>query len=543
MVRNITIVLMLFFCVSTSFAQNTDDIDETADRIERFVDRLLDQIEDNFDRYGEGDLYTNDDFDSESEDSVKSSSEAITFNGDTEIAENDTIQGDLVVKNGRLTIFGTVSGDVLVVNGEIELRSTSRILGNVRAMNGSVIKKEGAFVEGYIEQSTNGTPKKYRRKTTRRAVYSYTFKPYFWNTENIVDDNFIFRYNRVEGFFFGFGSEKKYYWDGSRIISGFGSFGYGISSHKWRLQLGLDRQFANNNDVLYEVGTEVHSFTDTKDEWIIPLGENNLSSIFFREDNRDYFQREGFSFHTARYGKDKDLHTVIDVRWLNDRYTTLYNGAQWGLFNQRTFRNNPAINEGIMKSVTVGLGLSTIEKYRYQSEGWNIYARAEIGGNGLGGNFDFTQAIVDLRRLQPISDHDQINVRLRAGTLEVLQYVQKKFELGGVNTMPAYGYKEFSGNRMILANLEYQLGGELLDEVFFFPNSMNVILFGNAGAVTSVNNNWAVYEGFTDIKKSEVKSDYGVALGFHDGSARLGFAWRTDKPSPVAIFFRLNRAF
>lgn len=551
MVRLATLMIASLVFVSFTAAQGDDfdeRIDQTADNIENFVDGIVHQIESHVDRIVDEQSqrveYRDEDDDQDpDEKKQKFSDDAVTFNGNTEIVENDTVHGDLVVKNGTLIVRGTVTGDVLVVNGDIELKSSSRILGNVRAMNGSISKDDGAFVDGYTEQSSNTTSKKYRRKTTYRTKYSYSFKPYFWNSENVFDDNFLFRYNRVEGLFLGIGSEKKFYWDGSKAISGYGSFGYGFTSHKWRLQLGLDRQFATSDAVLYEFGGEAHSLTDTKDEWIMMLSENNIAALLFREDFRDYYQREGFSVHTARYSKDGDVSTMLDVRFLNDRYASMHTGAQWAVFGGTTFRSNPLINSGTMKSVSVSAGLSTVEKYRYHSEGWNIYARGEYGGNGLGGDFDFNQAMIDVRRFQPISDDDQLNFRIRAGALEGPVIVQKDFQLGGANTLPAYGFKEFSGNRMLLANLEYRLSGDIIDEIFFFPNSLSLIAFGDAGAVTTVNTTWAVYEGFSSVKFSDVRSDYGVAISWHDGDARLGFAWRTDKQAPASIFFRLNKAF
>jgi hypothetical protein len=549
MQRFATLVLTaaLFTTLAVSQESDLEDrIDQTTDNFEQFVDGIVSQIESQVDRMVD-DRSVNaefrDDIQERETKQEKISADAITFNGNTEIVENDTVQGDLVVKNGTLVVRGTVNGDILVVNGDIELKHTSRVLGNVRAMNGGISKDEGAFVEGYTEQSSNTSTKKNRRRTTYRAKYSYSFKPYFWNTENVFDDNFLFRYNRVEGLFLGIGSEKKFYWDGSKSLSGYGSFGYGFASHRWRLQLGLDRQFATSDETLYELGGEAHSLTDTKDEWIMPLSENNLAALLFREDFRDYYQREGFSVHTSRYTRSGDVSTMIDVRFLNDRYASLNTGAQWAVFGGSTFRSNPAVSAGTMKSVLVSAGISTVEKYRYHTEGWNLYVRGEYGGNELGGDFDFTQAMFDIRRFQPIGDDDQINLRIRAGGLSGATIAQKDFQIGGANTLPAYGFKEFSGNRMLLANLEYRLSGEVIDEIFFFPNSMSLIAFGDAGAVTMVNTKWAVYEGFDAMKSSNVRSDYGVAIAWHDGDARLGFAWRTDKQAPVSIFFRLNRAF
>lgn len=545
---NLLVAALLTFTASVfpQVRDYEDRIDDTTDNIERFVDDIIAGIESRVERISEDRRSRDRVVESDSDDDstqLQKVSDAVTFNGDTEIAENDTIMGDLVVKNGTLIVRGRVIGDILVVNGDIELKATSHVQGNVRAMNGGISKADGATVDGFTEQSTTASSKQSRRRSTMRTKYSYSFKPYFFNLNESIDDDVVFRYNRVEGLFFGFGSEKRYFWDGSRKITGYGSFGYGFVSHKWRLQLGLDRQFASSDNVLYEIGGEAHSLTDTKDEWIMPLMENNLAALLFHEDFRDYFQREGFSVHTARYTKDAEVSTMVDVRYSNDRYASLSSRAQWALFGGNSFRANPAFDAGTMKSVSVSAGVSTVEKYRYRIEGWNLFAHGEYGGNELGGNFDFSQAMIDIRRFQPLSGDDQINLRIRAAALQGDTIAQKDFQLGGANTMPAYGFKEFSGNRMLLANLEYRINGELIDEVFFFPNSLSLIVFGDAGIVSTVNTQWAVYDGFTSLSKSDVRSDYGAALAWHDGDARLGFAWRTDKKAPVSVFFRLNKAF
>lgn len=540
----ILITLFLFTAASAqdstpSFQYTETETDQAAEFIDRLVDDIVRHVESRIDGIANGEpLPERYSVTVEGEEQDKTS-DALTFNGDTDIAESDTVHGDLVVKNGTLTVRGTITGDVLVVNGDILLKSTAHITGNARAMNGSIKKDEGSVVQGYTEESSKSTVS--GRKKTSRARYSYSFKPFTWY-ERDDHDNFLFRYNRVEGFFVGIGSSKEYYWDGSRSLSGYGSFGYGFASHKWRLQLGLDRQFATSSG-LYEFGGEVHSLTDTKDEWIMSLGENNLAALLFHEDFRDYHQREGFSVHTARYTKEGDVSTMVDMRYHVDRFSSLSQNAHWSLFGGRTFRSNPLVNEGTMRSVSMTAGLSTVERYRRQMEGWDLFVNGEYAGNEIGGDFDFTHAVVDIRRYQSISDDDRISARIRVGSLEGMPVVQRIFELGGANTMPAYGYKEFSGNRMILGNLEYQLNGELLDELFLWPGFLDVIIFGDAGATENVPAKFGIYEGFDSITAASFKSDIGFALSSHDGDARLGFAWRTDKSAPVAVYFRLNKAF
>jgi len=172
MFRLFTLHIISLFLVSISPAQNDDfedRIDQTTDNIEKFVDGIVERIESQVDRMvderSQRIEYRDDERDQDQDkQKQKISDDAITFNGNTEIVENDTVQGDLVVKNGTLVVRGTVAGDVLVVNGDIELKQTSRILGNVRAMNGSISKDDGAFVEGFTEQSSSSSSKKFRRK-------------------------------------------------------------------------------------------------------------------------------------------------------------------------------------------------------------------------------------------------------------------------------------------------------------------------------------------------------------------------------------------
>jgi len=515
------------------------EFDQTSDDIERLVDEIVRHVETRIDDFVERKSERTTEVEIQDEDDDEKSPDVITFNGDTEISENDTIHGDLVVKNGTLTIRGVVAGDALVVNGDILMRSTSRVKGNARAMNGKITKDDGAVVEGYTEESGKNTET--RGKKTQRARYSYTFKPFMW-FDGDYNNNFLFRYNRVEGFFFGLGAQKQYYWDGSKSLSGYGSFGYGFASHKWRMQLGLDRQFAASSG-LYEAGAEAHSLTDTKDEWIMNLAENNLAALLFHEDFRDNFQREGYSAHTARYTKDGDVTTLFDVRYNVDKYASMQQKAEWALFGGHSFRSNPAVNEGMLRSLSVTAGVNTVEKYRRRSEGWDVYTKGELGGRAFGGDFDFSHVIIDLRRYQSLSDDDQIRARVRVGSLEGDKIVQRVFELGGANTMPAYGFKEFAGNRMVLGNLEYQMNGDMLEEVFFWPDFLSLILLADAGAVVNVPTSQEVYEGFNAVTASSFKSDLGFAVTWHDGDARLGFAWRTDKSAPVAVFFRMKKAF
>ncbi len=525
------------------FTRDTMDSLTTDDRIGSFVDDLLQKIESDVevmvrDRNRERDADTDS---ASTYRRYRSTENAVTFSGNTSIDPSDTIDGNVVVKGGTLTIVGLVHGDALAINGDIIVKDGGKITGNARSINGKVIKEGSGTIGGYSEETSSARDAVYMRPGYEPSR-SHKFNQ-LWLDENDFPDHLLFRYNRVDGLFLGLGSEKKFYWDGSKSISGFGSAGYAFKIHRWRLNLGLDRQFATDH-ALYEVGAEGHSLTDTKDEWIMKLGENNLSSLLWHEDNRDYFTRQGFSLNAARYTKESDFSSQLQVQYLIDDYSSLSKETDWSLFRpSHSFRDNPAITEGTMHSILGTAGLSTLEGRGRRTVGWNIFASVERAGDQFGGDFNFTQVVIDVRRFQPLSEYDKINVRVRAGSLEGDYILQKSFEIGGANTLPAYSFKEFAGNRMLLGNFEYVLNGRLMEDEFFWPSSLNFIAFADAGAAVLVDSTKAITNGFSSINETTIKSDLGFALGWHDESWRLGFAWRTDVKSPVSVFLRLNRPF
>ncbi|MGA7162056.1 MAG: hypothetical protein WBZ48_13730, partial [Bacteroidota bacterium] len=351
------------------FVPETLDSLTNDDRIGSFVDDLLQKIESDVESMAR-EREREDDFDSTSINRRYPSTEgAVTFSGNTSIDLSDTIDGNVVVKGGTLTVIGLVQGDALAINGDIIVKDGGKITGNARAINGKIVKEGSGKVEGYAEETSSARDAVYARPGYYPGR-TYKFND-LWLDQSQFPDHLLFRYNRVEGLFLGLGTEKKFYWDGSKIISWYGSAGYGFGIHRWRLNLGLDRQFAMDN-ALYEIGAEGHSLTDTKDGWFTKLSENNITSLFWHEDDRDYFTREGFSLNAARYTKERGFTSQLRVDYLIDDYSSLSNGANWSLFRpSHSFRVNPAVAEGTMHSVLGTGGLSTLEYHGLNEVGWN----------------------------------------------------------------------------------------------------------------------------------------------------------------------------
>lgn len=470
----------------------------------------------------------------------------LTYEGDTVIEEEDTVNANVVVKAGDLTVYGKVVGDVLVVGGNLYVKDNGYVTGNAKVINGDVFKDEVARIDGYIDK-TSLTANSYR-ENEKKFTRSSTRLNANWISETTNLDNFIFRYNRVEGLFLGMGSDKRYYWDGRKSYSIFGSFGYGFKAREWRGNLGLSRQFAFNDGQLIEIGIEGHKLTDSKDNWIIGIHENTAAAILIHEDYRDYYRRIGMGFN-AGYALQQDYVTgQVRVEYLIDDYKSMENRTEWSIFGgDKTFRLNPSIDEGQMRSILTSAGLSTVTKTMYGPEGWSIFATAEFADKNFGSDFGFNQYVLDVRRYQPLGRYDNLNVRLRAGTSESLLPVQKIFEIGGLSTLHGFPFKSQAGNRMILVNAEYIVNGDFLGELEFWPSwlmsGINFLVLGDAAVVRSEVPGTSWNEGFSGIRFSEFRHDVGVGVASRSGSFRLAYVWRTDQREPARFIFRFARPF
>lgn len=477
-----------------------------------------------------------------------------SIRSDTTIHSGDTLRGPVLVDHATLTIEGVLDGDLVARSATIAMRNDACITGDVRMVESSIERDEEARVMGVLEQ------------TRSRWIDTYddgwlTFRPFHrplpWTNESWTASPFFVRYNRVEGLFLGLGSPKKYYWDGKRDFGAFGSVGYGFISHRWRANLGITRQYAfagASSRWLFEAGLEGYSLTDTRDPWIIGQAENTAAAFFLREDYRDYFQREGFSPHIALYRRSSDAVAEVKVAFHADRYTSLADNASWALFGgKRVFRANPAIDDGRMRSVVANLGISSASRASRIPHGWTAFAVAEVSDPvAFGGEFDFEKYVFEIRRYQPLGKHDRVNVRVRGGTAHGVLPRQKMYELGGLGTVPAFGFASMPGdsagaNRMLLINAEYLLSGDVLHDLSFWPSGLlrhvNFILLADAGFTRTVSSSTSPLSGFGGIHWSDFRSDVGIGLANVSGSVRAAVVWRTDRSEPARFIVRFSRPF
>lgn len=76
----------------------------------------------------------------------------VRFGGTVNVAEGETIPGDVVVIGGSARVHGTVNGELVVVGGSLELGPKADVDGDVVVVGGAIRRDPGARVGGELQE-------------------------------------------------------------------------------------------------------------------------------------------------------------------------------------------------------------------------------------------------------------------------------------------------------------------------------------------------------------------------------------------------------
>jgi len=315
-------------------------------------------------------------------------------------------------------------------------------------------------------------------------------------------------------------------------LGGAWSFG----QDQWLYDVGIVQPLIGEE--VLDVGLSVYRRTDTPDAFRIGDFENTLFALLFHEDWRDYHEAEGVSA-LAKFYAGRDVR--LGVRGRNERHRSLAKTTNWSLFggSGRDMRENPAVDEGRLRSVAAFAELDTRNSERNPTRGSLLRAQWEWAGDRLGGDFEFQRGVADLRRYVKLSRRHFFDIRVAGGIADQARRdgpdgplvgfpaipVQERFYLGGVGTMRATQFKSLAGDRMLLANAETRV------EIF---EDFQAAVFVDVGDAY-----------VADDADLDLHWDAGIGLQDSDGSFRLNVAKKLDRGSPRDLFVsaRLERMF
>lgn len=362
----------------------------------------------------------------------------------------------------------------------------------------------------------------------------------------------MIHYNRVNGLFLGIKKERMQWYDYSPefSVSRFrvhGLIGYGTASKQWEYAIGLERFIGRNNRLL--IGAEFHRATSTEDYWRVGLIESSFTALFASYDFPDYHQKEGFGAYAAVRGK----------RWYeaafsynDDEFSTLDVGTTFSLFGKSgVFRPNQPIDlstdEANIQRLNVALTLNP--KRLMMSRYFTASAMAEIelaDNSAFDNDFNYRKHTAELMLFSNFEPGSVLRWRLRAGSITGDAPLFNQFQLGGIGTLRGSPYKVFSGNQMLLSNIELQFGriigggNEWVD-----LDSYYTTIFLDSGFVRQsddLSKGTSPFQDMSGFSFSDLQHDVGVGMGSDLFRAELAWPLKRFGSTP-AFWIRFNPTF
>jgi hypothetical protein len=395
---------------------------------------------------------------------------AMRVSGRLDIAAAQTVNGNVAVLRGPVSIGGRVTGNVIVINGDLMLAPGARIEGAVFVVGGYLDGRERATIGGPVRHYRD--PLRFREEDER--IIAETDQTVFdadeswvsrWRRRRRESDSKLSlmtsgTYNRVEGLAVRGGPTVRRIlpWGEVRVDA------YGILrsvdhwewtarnvGHDVTAQVGLGRPGT------VALGARAFDIVSPVESWQLRDTEVGLASFFLHRDYRDYWARHGGSAYLLlRAGEAFSVTpSYAEERWsaLPERDPfTLFRGAQ-------QWRPNPMTDEGRFRLLGTRIAYDTRTDIDDPSSGWHVVADVEHGRSAAVRlapipadvrapatdpvEVEYSRVFLDARRYNRVSPDGQLNLRLVAGGwIEGDELpLQRRFALGGAGSLPGYDFR------------------------------------------------------------------------------------------------------
>jgi outer membrane protein assembly factor BamA len=276
-----------------------------------------------------------------------------------------------------------------------------------------------------------------------------------------------------------------------------------------------------------------------EDMEMITTIENNLLAFFFRQEFRNYFQREGFTIfaeHEFAPGKS------IRVEYANDELSSLETRQHvWSAFrSDADWSDNPPLErgvldgreeyEGVLKNFTGTIMYDNHDPI--ENTGWKAVLLAEYAGGMTGGDYDYRKTFLETHRYLRLSPTQTLNLRVSWGLANGTDFPSHKlFHLGGMGNLRGYDYNEFEGKHLFFASVEY--GVHMIED-------LEIIYFADAGRA---------WFGTAPVEYSSDEMNYDVGIGVRldapgAGDMRIDVARpTTTEDADIRVILRLETVF
>lgn len=359
-------------------------------------------------------------------------------------------------------------------------------------------------------------------------------------------------FNRVNGLFMGIRKERMQWHRYGSIfnipqIEPHGFIGYGTASKRWDYAIGLEKLIGFNDRLM--IGGEFHRAAATEDYHRAGLSETTLTAFTAGYDFLDYYLMEGYGIYTL-FRSDRWIEAGFSYN--RDTFSTLEQKTGFSLFGgSGNYRFNPPVDTDADRidldiySLSVALNPRNVLITNRFTAGGKV--KMELADNSHSDeDYRFNKYQAEISLFYNFEPGSVLRWRVHASSITGNAPDFKMNYLGGIGTLRGSPYKFFSGNKMLLSNLEVQFGrpssriGEWIRDY-----NLHLLLFLDSGWVGNSENSLSnnnLFNGFGSMKFSDFQQDAGIGLG--SGALRFELAWplKTFDSKP-AFWVRFNPTF
>ncbi len=310
----------------------------------------------------------------------------------------------------------------------------------------------------------------------------------------------------------------------------------GVSDGAWLYEMRLEQPL----DRMHHSQLAISLYRSTDDDGFGQIGdvENALAALFFHDDYRDWFEREGYSLA----GSYKLRRWSAEARYNQDTYSSLTQLADGtrGIFRRHAaWRANPAVDDGDIRAITGSLAYDSRSSKALPRRGMWHQLSVETAGGSLSGDYTYTRYLADLRAYFSSGPTQIVKSRLMLGTTGGDAYLpfQRTFAIGGVGTLRATPFRALRGRHLFLLNNDWSW--EVLrrsSKNVAVKTGLSVVLFDDLGLA------WDAPKW--DLGSRRMAWNAGLGVGTTDESLRVYFARDLRaKRSPVEVTVRLARSY
>jgi hypothetical protein len=385
-------------------------------------------------------------------DSVLSSADPVSIADSVVVPRGLTREAALVQVGGTVILEGRVAGDVTAIGSQVYVRPGAVVEGRLTVFAGGLFGSTLATVRDG-EEWVRDAPLEVVIDVdgNLRIAYVEPERPFPVEPKGFF--GFVpYHYTDVNGLAFSIavGLRQRPEWPRMRL-SGGPVFRTARGEVGWDVELA--REFSEDGS---EIGVRTYSRTDTSQRWHRGNLGNSLRSLFFADDDRLYFEREGYE----AWGSLLLMPSLrLRIRWRQDDFDSLETEAPFAFFGgDEDWRVNPPITPGEGRALGARLTLDARDSPRFARRG--VYADVQYNHWGFGGDFEFDWAQAEARGYLPTGGGSFAAMRVvgggRLGGGDRLE-PQFLYSLGGRRTVVGTSSlaEQLTGDRMLIANVRY----------------------------------------------------------------------------------------